>query len=241
VSQEAHAGCLSFEYSFKQQRIVVNCGLPANGREGWREVARATAAHSTVTFNDTSSCRFVASGSFKRLLMGAPIVSGPTQVISERSEGGEQVTLRASHDGYAGLFGVLHERTLILSDAGTRLHGEDVFSPADGKSLPRNKPGDFAIRFHLHPSVKANRLTDGHGVILMMPSREVWNFDAYEDRVELEESVHLAGTDGPRRTMQIVIYGEAGKQPRVRWSFERSSAAASGGRRSAGEEPELPL
>jgi uncharacterized heparinase superfamily protein len=33
VSHEAHAGCLSFELSAKQQRIVVNCGLPAANRD----------------------------------------------------------------------------------------------------------------------------------------------------------------------------------------------------------------
>ncbi len=58
VSADAHAGCLSFEFSHKQQRVIVNCGMPASGRDNWRQVARATAAHSTVTFNDTSSCRF---------------------------------------------------------------------------------------------------------------------------------------------------------------------------------------
>ena len=49
MSNEAHAGCLSFELSSRNHRIVVNCGLPATSRETWRHVARATAAHSTVT------------------------------------------------------------------------------------------------------------------------------------------------------------------------------------------------
>src|SRR5262249_54567377 len=49
VSQEAHAGCLSFELSTRLNRIVVNCGLPLIGRDSWRQVARATAAHSTAT------------------------------------------------------------------------------------------------------------------------------------------------------------------------------------------------
>ncbi len=64
LSSDAHAGCLSFELSAKHQRIVVNCGLPAAGKESWRQVARATAAHSTVTFNDSSSCLFVEFRSF---------------------------------------------------------------------------------------------------------------------------------------------------------------------------------
>src|ERR1044071_6756283 len=76
VSQEAHAGPLSFEMSHGLQRIIVNCGLPATNKETWRQVARATAAHSTVVFNDTSSCRFLESGSFKRPRC-PPVVSGP--------------------------------------------------------------------------------------------------------------------------------------------------------------------
>ena len=45
--------------------------------------------------------------------------------------------------------------------------------------------------------------------MLVLPNREVWTFDAYEERVELEESVYLAGPDGPRRAVQIVIHGHA--------------------------------
>jgi len=75
LSQEAHGGCLSFELSWKQHRLVINCGLPAVNKETWRQVARATAAHSTVTFNDKSSCHFLESGSFRKLLFGTPIVA----------------------------------------------------------------------------------------------------------------------------------------------------------------------
>ena len=90
---------------------------------------------------------------------------------------------------------------------------------ASGDSLPRGADDQFAVRFHLHPSIKANRLTDAHGAMLMLPNKEVWTFNAYEDAVELEESVYLAGPDGPRRTMQIVIYGRARNIPRVQWTF----------------------
>ncbi|MDH8602313.1 heparinase II/III family protein, partial [Klebsiella pneumoniae] len=36
VSRDAHAGCLSFELSSGTGRIVVNCGIPATGRDNWR-------------------------------------------------------------------------------------------------------------------------------------------------------------------------------------------------------------
>ncbi len=241
LSQEAHAGCLSFELSWRQNRIVVNCGLPAANRETWRQVARATAAHSTVTFNDTSSCRFHKSGSFRRLLCGVPIIGGPSYVKVARGEEDNAVVLRAAHDGYAQDFRLLHARILKLAADGNRLDGEDIFSPAAGDTLPDRVPDEFAIRFHLHPAVKANRLSDGHGAILVMPDRDVWTFNSYEHPVEIEESVYLAGSDGPRRTVQIVIYGHARNQPHMQWTFLHVPQAHSGGRRGRPDEPELPL
>ena len=239
VSGEAHAGCLSFEFSSGPQRLVINCGLPAINREAWREVARGTAAHSTMVFNDASSCRFLESGSFRRLFAGAPIVAGPDDVPVTREEPDGAVLVRASHNGYADRFGVIHQRTMMLTSDGSRLEGEDVFSPSSGDRLP---PADaFVVRFHLHPAIRATRLTDGHGAMLMLPDRDVWMFNAYEDPIELEESVYLAAREGPRRTTQITIYGHARKVPRVRWSFIHRSPAAAGVRDPRDEQPELPL
>jgi uncharacterized heparinase superfamily protein len=239
LSSEAHAGCLSFELSAKYHRIVVNCGLPETSRETWRHVARASAAHSTVIFNDTSSCRFLTAESLKPLL-GAPILSGPADVQVSRQERDNSLILRLSHDGYASRFGVVHQRTLRLSSDGRRLDGEDVFAPANGESLPARRADHFAVRFHLHPLVKASRHSDGHGVMVVLPNKEVWTFDAYEERVELEESVYLAGPDGPRRSVQIVIYGQARAVPRVHWTISHQDAQEPV-RRAEQEEPQLPL
>jgi uncharacterized heparinase superfamily protein len=247
MSSEAHAGCLSFELSARNYRIVVNCGLPATSRDTWRHVARATAAHSTVTFNDTSSCRFLTAESLKSLL-GAPILAGPTDVqVSRQERDGQRdgqrdggTMLRFSHNGYADRFGVVHQRSLRLSADGRRLDGEDLFVPAHGESLPVRRGDSFAVRFHLHPTVKANRHSDGHRVLLVLPNKDVWTFDAYEQRVELEESVYLAGPDGPRRAVQIVIHGHARQLPRVHWTFAHQDAQEPV-RRAVREEPELPL
>ncbi len=239
ASQEAHAGCLSFELSWKQHRLVVNCGLPAVNKENWRQVARATPAHSTVTFNDKSSCRFFEGA--RRLLGGIPIVSGPHNLEIARDEQAEGVTLRASHDGYAPDFGVVHTRLVRLSPDGRSLDGEDSFAAAGGGARPRPGSDEYAIRFHLHPAIKANRLSDGRGVILLLPDKELWSFATLAESVQIEESVFLAGPDGPRRTAQIVIYGKIGDKPAVRWSLRHTPPAAPGARPGRTEEPELPL
>jgi uncharacterized heparinase superfamily protein len=239
LSQEAHAGCLSFELSWKHHRLVVNCGLPAVNKENWRQVARATPAHSTVTINERSSCRFLESVSIRRLFGGAPIISGPHDVRIEREPG--EVNLRAFHDGYTRDCGIVHTREVRLSPDGRALDGEDIFTPSEGESFPADASDEFAIRFHLHPTIKASRLADGRGVILLLHDRDLWTFATLADAVELEESVFLAGSEGPRRTVQIVIYGRVSQLSAVRWSFRHTPPAVPGSRPDRTHEPELPL
>ena len=242
VSQEAHASCLAFELSSGPSRIVINCGMPATGRDNWRAFARETAAHSSLTYHETSSCEFVALSAMKRLLQGALIVSGPVNVETYRENVQNGVLLTASHDGYLQRFGIMHRRSIMLSSDGSRVDGEDAIEINQGASAKLGE-GDYAIRFHLHPSVKASRLSDARGVMLMLPNRDVWTFETHDDKVDLEDSVFLAGSDGPRRTAQIVVRQNARAAQVVRWSFFRTSggAAATTARRTAQREPELPL
>jgi uncharacterized heparinase superfamily protein len=245
LSLEAHAGCLSFEFSSpKQSLIVVNCGMPPTGREDWRRFARGTQAHSTVAFNEISSAGFVESLAFRRVLGGSPMVGGPTKVVTNREDRPDSIVLRVAHDGYADRFNVIHERTIVLSADGTRFEGEDMFLTETVDGRFRAGHDRYAVRFHLHPSIKATRLTDGRGVMLMTPNKEVWLFTAQEYEVVIEDSVYLAGSDGPRRTAQIVIHGQAGSAPRVLWAFQQATSATvasiASARRVREEEPKLP-
>jgi uncharacterized heparinase superfamily protein len=246
MSHEAHAGSLSIEFSSpKQNLIVVNCGMAATARAEWRPLARSTAAHSTITLNDSSSAQFLETPSFRRILGGAPILCGPNHVSVSREERPDGILVRAAHDGYADRYGIVHERMVTLAADGKGFEGEDVFLAADGGAQVRAIHDQFAVRFHLHPSVTASRLADGHGVLLTMPNKEVWTFGAGESRIELEDSVYLAGNEGPRRTTQLVIYGHAASTPRVSWSFQQADPAAfatAGAERRAREKaPRLPL
>jgi uncharacterized heparinase superfamily protein len=216
--------------------------MPSTSRDNWRSFARSTPAHSTLTYHEASSCRFVEFSAMKRLLQGAPVISGPSNLESYREAVNNGLLLTASHDGYLNKFGVMHRRVVLLSPDGTRLDGEDTLSPAPGGRI-KGSQTDYALRFHLHPSVKASRLSNARGVMLVLPNREVWIFEALDDKVGLEDSVFLARNDGPRRTAQIVIRQDSRHAPLVRWSFARSTAAGSAPstKRDARREPELPL
>ena len=62
LSREAHAGCLSFEFSSGLQRLIVNCGAPSAAAVSVRDASRATAAHSTLVIDDHSSCSIAPAG-----------------------------------------------------------------------------------------------------------------------------------------------------------------------------------
>src|SRR3984893_2792718 len=216
--------------------------MPSTARANWPSFTRGPPAHSTLTYHETSSCQFVELSAMKRLLQGAPVVSGPANVESYREVVTNGELLHTSHDGYLARFGVVHRRVLMVAHDSSRRDGEDTVSPPPGAWI-RGSETDYALRFHLHPAVKASRLSDARGVMLVLPNRDVWTFEALDDKGELDDSVFLAGNDGPRRTAQIVIRQDSRHASSVRWSFVRSttSASATTARRNARREPELPL
>ncbi|WP_445501164.1 heparinase II/III family protein [Microvirga sp. G4-2] len=226
LSTEAGAGCLSFEFSSASQRIVVNCGTPRIAGDTIIQASRSTAAHSTASINDVSSCqmvgdrgnwlnRWVARWLLRRI--GPVVLSGPERVASERGEREHAQVLTASHDGYRQRFGLTHERRLQLSPKGNILEGEDVFwgEGTGGASA------EAVIRFHLAPGIRASRAQGGRVVMLVLPNQEAWQFTAIPVGAHVEDSVFLAAPDGMRRTEQIVLSIRPSETPSVRWRFER--------------------
>jgi uncharacterized heparinase superfamily protein len=226
-SVNAHAGCLSFEMSVGRQRLIVNCGSPGVETVPMRRMSRTTAAHSTVTLNDSSSCRFLTR-SWAGDWLGEAIISGPTRVDVDRRTEGDATVIIARHNGYASRFGIVHERRLSLSDAGDRLEGIDSFFNPSGQPVRHGGKDSFAIRFHLHPSARVTQNDSGNGVVMELPDGERWEFETDSLKPVIEESILFAEARGNRPTDQIVIYGRVQQNQSVSWQFHRT---ALGGRR----------
>ena len=226
-SVDAHAGCLAFELSVGRQRLIVNCGAPGPDAGHARRMARSTAAHSTITLNDTSSCRFL-SRSWIGDWLGEAVIAGPTRVEVDRRAEGEATVITARHNGYASRYGIVHERRLSLSNAGDRLEGIDSFTTPSGKPVTKSGKDSFAIRFHLHPSVRLDRSTDGESISMELPNGERWQFETEGHEIEIEESILFTEARGSSATDQIVIYGRVQQTQSVSWQLHRT---ALGGRR----------
>jgi uncharacterized heparinase superfamily protein len=198
----AHAGTLSFEFSWGRERLIVNCGAaPANAGE-WRDMLRSTAAHSTLTISDTSSATILETGLARR----------PQNVQAYRAEvkGGEG--LEMSHDGWLDSFNAIHHRRLWLAGTGTDLRGED--------RIESHRSQSFAIRFHLHPGVTASLQQDEGGILLRLPSGQGFKFRAAGAKLGIEESVYFGHAE-PRRSEQLVLNGLAGGPQTVKWALTR--------------------
>ena len=195
-----HSSPLAMEFSDGAHRIAVNCGAPADGSAPWNELARATAAHSTLTVNDVHAVEIDRGGGVR---------AGGLHVEARRSEDEGGLWLALSHDGYAAPFGLIHRRRLYLARDGGDLRGEDL--------LEGNAGWPFSLRFHLHPAVKA-RLQAG-AVKLTLPSRQQWRFSAAGGRLSLASSIYLG--DGQRRNTQaILVEGKTGAEgAAVKWAF----------------------
>jgi len=223
----AHAGCLSFEMSVGRQRLIINCGVPQPGSVSLRRLARTTAAHSTATLNDTSSCRFLTRGLVSEWL-GEAIVAGPSRIDIDRRTVGDATSLTLRHDGYVDRYRIVHQRELILANAGDRLEGIDTFMSPTGEAVHRSGKDAYAIRFHLHPYVRATLIDSGAAVHLELPDGESWEFETDAADLAIEESILMSDARGNRRTDQVVIYGRVQQNPSVAWYLHRT---ALGGRR----------
>ncbi|MDH4439704.1 MAG: heparinase II/III family protein [Rhizobium sp.] len=209
LSTTCHAGCLSFELSSGRNRFIINSGLPRFAGEKLRQLARTTAAHSTVSIGDVSSARMMQSE-----YLGPILNAGPSMVDVDRQSGPDgSDRLSARHDGYAGRFGILHEREIRINQPGTKIAGRDRLLQREGLPIPDMPPAEAIARFHIHPSIVLEQL-DPRKARLLAPDGESWDFSIPVGELTIEEDVFFADVSGIRPSQQIEIHFEG---PEIRW------------------------
>ena len=227
------AGTLSFELTSGATRFITNCGVSQIDRSKYIHFARATAAHSTVTVEDTSSSRYAGESRLHQMLPSS-LVHAPSNVSSSRQslDGFNQVT--ASHNGYEKNFCLIHERELNLSTNGNQLNGIDrLITPPNHKKIDSS----YAIRFHLPPQLSASKLSSGYSILIAAPNGDAWTFSCVDAPIGLEESIYFSGPEQPRKTEQIVVYGTSSQHQEIRWTFERRQKASNERNRRSTDTP----
>jgi uncharacterized heparinase superfamily protein len=211
------ASTLAFEMSDGAQRLVVNCGgpgpVPTDLPPELILGLRTTAAHSTLSIDDTNSTAILDDGTLGK---------GVGDVVINRAEDNDSSRLDASHDGYVRGFGLVHERSMILGNDGKEVRGQDKLTPKGRKKIKEAAP--YAIRFHLAPGAEATSTADGMGAILRTPGAPPWNFRCRGGMVAIEESLTIDHRGIPVPTQQLVVVGEISSLGgTIAWQFRRSS------------------
>lgn len=198
----AHAGIASFELSVGTDRVIVNCGGYEGPDESWSRAMRATAAHSTLTVDDTNACELLPDG------MGRV----PVAVGAERFEADGASGIEIRHDGYRARFKLDHVRRLTLAEDGLSVLGEERLNGPGGER--------WTLRFHLHPSVSVALVEDGTAALFRLPSGAGWRLVASDGILSLGESVYLGRRGEARRSWQIAVVGGLnGTETVVRWTL----------------------
>ncbi|MGG7519312.1 heparinase II/III family protein [Allorhizobium undicola] len=213
ISSTAHAGCLAFEFSSGRHRFIVNSGQPRFAGDRYQQMARATAAHSTLVLGDKSSARIS-----KSRLLGPVMLGGVSEVAVLRRNGeDESDQLCARHDGYLRRFGVLHERDLRLNVSGTKLVGHDRLLTEKGEALKNGLPATAMLRFHIHPQIRLME-EDDHTILLEAPGGDAWFFSAPNAFPVVAEDVFFAGLSGIQPSHQIEVSLET---PELWWFLSK--------------------
>jgi uncharacterized heparinase superfamily protein len=232
LSGSAHAGFLSFEMSSGKKPVIVNCGAPSPDHEDWLPFARSTPAHSTLSFEDDSSAAFASSANGEMAADAALI--GPLHAKASFDDQGGTLGIEGSQDGYRDRFGVSHARRILVSPDGLVISGEDRLSAPAGLKSPDGDliAGYYAIRFHLHPGVRASVSADGRNAVLTLGNGETWKISSDAPETKIEESFFLADARGPQPASQVVLSGFMGETTDVRitWTITRIAANSEGDR-----------
>lgn len=190
---------LAIEFSDGPHRIFNNCGMPGSATDDWRSAAADIAAHNTV---EIASFESGAKNS-----PAAEVISSPQGSLIN---GANEISGRSGR--------VSHHRSVFLSQTGNDLRGEDRISCATSQNAPPG-PLDYTIRFHLHPGVKATLTRKETRIVIMLPNKTAWQFNARGGTMSLEDSVFLGDAPGPRKTQQIVIRGTTDSASPVNWAL----------------------
>ena len=209
-SEVRHSGLMGFEFSYGRERLIVNCGGVTDTKSSWGKALAATAAHSTLCFDNINA------------VYPEKNATDSPENIAVRSEEDGNIWLDLESHGYLKSVGVVHRRRLYLDATGRALRGEDQIIPM--RPLVADK-SVFTLRFHLHPDLSISQSAGGKNILIRTPGGVGWKFLTGAARLGLEESVYCSYPGERRHNQQIVITGHVPDQNPVliKWALTRLS------------------
>ncbi len=216
-SRNYQAGPLSFELASGGIKFVCNSGSGKNLGEELSYLSSSTAAHSTVTINDTSSCIFQKNALIRKYF-GNSLIEKHNIFKQEFKNDKEFIQCVVGHDGYEKRFKILHERQITLFKLKNHIEGIDSLKC---KNL-ENKNLTFSVRFHIHPDIRITK-TMGNDILLSSSGGEGWIFRSPQIPTKIEKNLYLGNSDNIKESSFILLEGNIeNENTNIIWHLEKA-------------------
>jgi uncharacterized heparinase superfamily protein len=225
----SHASTAAFEMTSGRRPVIVSCGSGTPFGAEWRRAGRATASHSVLSIDGSSSSRLGKTTSAIETISDRAKIT-----LLRQFSGPAGAEIIMAHDGWLPTHGLIATRRLLLSHDGRNLTGEETLLAATPEErrrfelvMTRTKleGAALSLRFHLHPDVDATLDMGGTAVSLALKSGEIWVFrhDGQAD-LSLAPSVYLEkGRISPRPGHQIILARNAVQfETRIGWTLAKA-------------------
>jgi uncharacterized heparinase superfamily protein len=216
-SRNYQAGALSFELASNGIKFICNSGSGKNLGEELSYLSSSTAAHSTVTINDTSSCIFQKNALIRKYF-GNSLIEKHNIFKTEFKNDKEFIQCIIAHDGYEKRFKILHERQITLFKSKNHIEGIDSLKC---KNL-ENKNLTFSVRFHIHPDIRITK-TMGNDILLSSSEGEGWIFRSPQIPTKIEKNLYFGNPDNIKESSFILLEGNIeNENTNIIWHLEKA-------------------
>jgi uncharacterized heparinase superfamily protein len=216
-SRNYQAGPLSFELASGGIKFICNSGSGKNLGEELSYLSSSTAAHSTVTINDTSSCIFQKNALIRKYF-GNSLIEKHNIFKQEFKNDKEFIQCIIGHDGYEKRFKILHERQITLFKSKNHIEGIDSLKC---KNL-ENKNLTFSVRFHIHPDIRITK-TMGNDILLSSNAGEGWIFRSPQIPTKIEKNLYFGNSDNIKESSFILLEGNIeNESTNIIWHLEKA-------------------
>jgi len=216
-SRNYQAGPLSFELASSGIKFICNSGSGKNLGEELSYLSSSTAAHSTVTINDTSSCIFQKNALIRKYF-GNSLIEKHNIVKKEFKNDKEFIQCIIAHDGYEKRFKILHERQITLFKLKNHIEGIDSLKCKDLE----NKNLTFSVRFHIHPDIRITK-TMGNDILLSSNEGEGWIFRSPQIPTKIEKNLYFGNSDNIKESSFILLEGNIeNENTNIIWHLEKA-------------------
>ena len=200
ATYKAHSCSTTFELSYKKNKIIINA---LSGLD--EKINRTTAAHSTLTLNNTNAYKILKNEHLSRV---------PEKLKVKRVERYEANVIEIENYGYKNQYDAVHKRLIYVDKEGLDIRGEDnIYCPIEIT---------FDIRFYLDSTIKTLLTNNGKNILLRLKSGVGWKFSSSLDKINIASNRNININNQPITNEHIHLTGETKELITVvRWSLKK--------------------